>query len=88
MIKAWLCKRREQDLPFALTVEQFAELGYGNISMPPFTIVAPLVIKQTPLTDEQMVTVYSSIYGAGTERENLIEMGRAVELAHGIGEKE
>ena len=40
-----------------------------------------------PLTDEEMVTVYSSIYGAGTDRENLIEMGRAVERAHGIGEE-
>ena len=40
-----------------------------------------------PLTDEEMGAVYSSIYGAGTDRENLIEMGRAVERAHGIGEE-
>lgn len=43
---------------------------------------------QQPLTDEQMVEVYSKLYGAGTERENLIEMGRAVERAHGIGGEE
>lgn len=42
------------------------------------------VRKQKPLTDEEMEIVYSGLYGCGTERENLIEMGRAVELAHGI----
>jgi len=31
------------------------------------------------LTDEEMEQVYSSIYGAGTEHENLVEMGRATE---------
>lgn len=40
-----------------------------------------------PLTDEEMLAVYSSIYGAGTDRENLLEMGRAVERAHEIGEQ-
>ena len=44
-------------------------------------------VVKAPLTDEKMIAVYSSIYGAGTERENLIEMGRAVERAHGIGEE-
>lgn len=44
-------------------------------------------VVKAPLTDEEMIAVYSSIYGAGTERENLIEMGRAVERAHGIGEE-
>ena len=43
--------------------------------------------KRVPLTDDEMIEVYSGLYGAGTERENLIEMGRAVERAHGIGEK-
>jgi hypothetical protein len=31
------------------------------------------------LTDEEMESVYRSIYGAGTEHENLVEMGRATE---------
>ena len=86
MPRAWLCARGN-DLPFALTTEQLDELGYGNISTKPFTKIAPLIVAQKPLTDEEMVTVYSGLYGAGTERENLIEMGRAVERAHGIGEK-
>jgi len=32
------------------------------------------------LTDEEMESVYRSIYGAGTEHENLVEMGRATEV--------
>lgn len=39
---AWLCKNKKSGGLFALTREQLTELGYGNISMPPFEKVAPL----------------------------------------------
>lgn len=39
---AWLCERDGQSYSFAYTAEQLHQLGYGNISVPPFRKVAPL----------------------------------------------
>jgi hypothetical protein len=47
---AWLCGRSNGDT-FALTVKQLRELGYGNISMPPFKKLAPLF---TALAQQEM----------------------------------
>jgi hypothetical protein len=47
---AWLCGRPNGDT-FALTVKQLRELGYGNISMPPFKKLAPLF---TALAQQEM----------------------------------
>jgi hypothetical protein len=38
----WLCVRSSNNSRFALTTEQFDELGWGNISTEPFKRVAPL----------------------------------------------
>ena len=39
---AWLCRRKTGGSLFVYTEEQLYELGYGNISVPPFDKVAPL----------------------------------------------
>jgi hypothetical protein len=57
---AWLCERDGQGYSFAYTAEQLHQLGYGNISVPPFRKVAPLYTTPQPqrewvgLTDEEM----------------------------------
>lgn len=45
---AWLCRRKTGGPLFAYTEEQLNELGYGNISVPPFDKVAPLYTKEQP----------------------------------------
>ena len=91
MPRAWLCARGN-DLPFALTTEQLDELGYGNISMKPFTKIAPLVVVQKPLTDGEIYKCYRVEFGlCPTDSEALkviTRFARAIEKAHGIGEKE
>ena len=39
---AWLCRRKVGGSLFVYTEEQLYELGYGNISVPPFDKVSPL----------------------------------------------
>ena len=40
---AWLCVREGGiNVPFIYSVEQLEQLGYGNISVPPFRKIAPL----------------------------------------------
>ena len=39
---AWLCRRKTGGSLFVYTEEQLHELGYGNISVPPFDKVSPL----------------------------------------------
>jgi len=45
---AWLCERDGQGYSFAYTAEQLHQLGYGNISVPPFRKVAPLYTTPQP----------------------------------------
>ena len=58
---AWLCERDGQGYSFAYTAEQLHQLGYGNISVPPFRKVAPLYTDPQPkrewvgLTDEDEI---------------------------------
>lgn len=59
---AWLCKNKKSGGLFALTREQLTELGYGNISMPPFEKVAPLYTAPPQrgfigLTDEEIMDI-------------------------------
>jgi len=39
---AWLCRKKSGGSLFVYTEEQLHELGYGNISVPPFDKVSPL----------------------------------------------
>ena len=59
---AWLCRKKSGGSLFVYTEEQLHELGYGNISVPPFDKVSPLYT--TPpqrtwvgLTDEEITQI-------------------------------
>lgn len=43
---AWLCRRQTGGSLFVYTENQLHELGYGNISVPPFDKVAPLYTRE------------------------------------------
>jgi hypothetical protein len=69
---AWLCGRPNGDT-FALTVKQLRELGYGNISMPPFKKLAPLftALEQQALAHDRMMDdalTIGSAWSRGGER--------------------
>jgi hypothetical protein len=69
---AWLCGRSNGDT-FALTVKQLRELGYGNISMPPFKKLAPLftALAQQELAHDRMMDdalTIGSAWSRGGER--------------------
>jgi hypothetical protein len=69
---AWLCGRSNGDT-FALTVKQLRELGYGNISMPPFKKLAPLftALEQQELAHDRMMDdalTIGSAWSRGGER--------------------
>ena len=53
---AWLCRRKTGGSLFVYTEEQLHELGYGNISVPPFDKVAPLYTTP-PQTEKKLITV-------------------------------
>ena len=52
---AWLCRRKTGGSLFVYTEEQLYELGYGNISVPPFDKVSPLYTTP-PQTEEKLIT--------------------------------
>ena len=52
---AWLCRRKTGGSLFVYTEEQLHELGYGNISVPPFDKVSPLYTTP-PQTEEKLIT--------------------------------
>jgi hypothetical protein len=69
---AWLCGRSNGDT-FALTVKQLRELGYGNISMPPFKKLAPLftALAQQEMAHDRMMDdalIIGSAWSRGGER--------------------
>jgi hypothetical protein len=59
---AWLCERDGQGYSFAYTAEQLHQLGYGNISVPPFRKVAPLYTAPQPQQAEKQEPVKMVAY--------------------------
>jgi hypothetical protein len=79
---AWLCKNKKSGGLFALTREQLTELGYGNISMPPFEKTAPLYTAPPQrewqgLTDGEIDEINGS--PMRLEHSGLLSFARAIE---------
>lgn len=53
---------------------------------PPFT-AAPPAPAAVPLTDEQIIDIWAGVSDAQSEEISMVEFTRAVERAHGIGDK-
>ena len=73
-------------------LEEKLSKAEAMLKEPTKLLLIPELMKQAgwmkipkPLTEDEMELVYRGLYGAGTEHENLVEMGQAVERAHGIG---